>query len=175
MCPGQRESRETGQGVRFYPADALAALTRDRPCSMCGSMRHGSGAHARLEKAYERWGLGLTSSVDQPELDLAGTPGAPSPSTNASARPDRLQIVPFTISEGGITIFRSAAIMRLWKQDPEGGCTFTLSWARLDEDEGSLVFFLAKLFGVPGSVVTVELGSSRSSLSVEPPGTSVST
>lgn len=141
----------------------------DRPCAKCGSPNHGTAGHDRLIRAYVQWGLGLTSLAPQTELDLAGEPGAPSPSPNDSVRPDRLQIVPFTISAGGRAVCRSAGILRLWKQDPEDGFTCMLSW-----DPSSAVLresFLDALSGALGSVVTVELDLSRLSLDVAQPTT----
>lgn len=149
---------------------ASASGAPDAPCTRCGSNNHGTGAHEKLERAYKRWGLGLTTLADQPEIDPAGTPGAPSRSTSDSVPPDRLQIVPFTISTPGREPFRGAAIMRLWKRDPEGGCTFTLSWAL--SEAPSLALFLEKLFGGRGFVVTVDVDSTPSSLIVGPLGTS---
>lgn len=131
----------------------------ERPCRECGSTNHGTGAHHRLENACKRWGLGLTSSAVQSELDLAGVPGAPSPSDHVLVRPDLLRIVPFTISRLGRDPSRRAAILRLWKQDPEGGCTFMLSWDPSEEWEASS---LARLFGGPGSIVLVDAGSTPS-------------
>lgn len=159
------------QGRQMCP---MQNAVDDRPCSVCGSENHGTGAHGRLERAYAKWGLGLTSSADQPEIDLAGAPGAPSPSTNDSVRPDRLRIVPFTISGPGTTRpYKAAAILRQWSRDPEGGCTFTLSWAQFDHP--SLERSLARLFGDRGITVSVELDSNHSRLTVGPLGTSPST
>lgn len=133
----------------------------DRPCETCGSQNHGTGAHAKLEKVYARWGLGLTPLPQQTEIDLAGTPGQPSPSGRDSVPPDQVRIVPFTISGPGTTApYRGAGILRLWKLDPEGGCTFMLSWGQYDLP--SLTRSLARLFGAPGIVVSVDAGSNPS-------------
>lgn len=146
----------------------------DRPCTTCGSENHGTGAHEKLEKAYKRWGIGLGTLAEQTEIDLAGTPGQPSPSTNGLVKPDRLRIVPFTISTPGTSRpYRGAAILRLWSPDPEGGYTFTLSWG--PSDLRSLRPCLARLFGEAGIDVTVELGSNASIRVGVPSGTSVST
>lgn len=151
------------------------------PCNQCGSTRHGTPSHAKLENAYRRWGLGLMSWGDQTQLGLSGTAGAPSLSEPASgiplerlsgeggmAQPDRLRIVPFTISSSGRPDFRSAGILRLWKVDPEGACTFTLSW---DPMAALPVGSLGRLFGDPGSTVTVVIESSPLNLGAERPGT----
>lgn len=145
----------------------------DTPCAECGSENHGTGAHEKLEKAYKRLGIGLTTLAYQTEIDLAGTPGQPSLSGRDSAPPDHLRIVPCIISAPGTSRpFRGAAILRLWRPDPEGGCTFMLS---LDQfDHPYVRSFLDALFGGAGFVVLAEFGSTPLTLDVGRHGTFVS-
>lgn len=108
----------------------------------------------------------------QTEL-LAGTSGAHSHSMNGSVPPDRVQIVPFTISVPGTNQrFRAAGILRLWKRDGEGGSTFMLS---LGHQSLASERFLDALYGGPGFVVTVAPDLSRLTTAEALLGTSPST
>jgi len=140
------------------------------PCLQCGSTRHGTPAHGKLESAYRQWGFGLIGWEPPVAWTPDGAPGPLSHSTNDLDPPDHLRIVPFTISGPGMDKpFRSAGILRLWKEDPEEGFTFTLSWETTPD---APVDFLARLFGEVGSAVTVEIGSKPSIPAAVLPGTS---
>ena len=129
------------------------------PCGVCGSGQHGSLAHPKLEQAFrdfERWVIGFRI---RPGV-LAGTHGPHSHSDKIGELPDRLRIVRSIISGAGFTDSPvvAPATLRLWKEDPAGGCTFMLSSDRLSDGERES---LASLFGDLGSSVTVELKFSR--------------
>lgn len=158
MCPNPRNAEHD-----------LAAIGSP-PCRICDSMNHSTPGHFKLEDAYRRWGLGLSPLAPQEEIDFSGgSPGVPSPSTPDSGRPDLLRIVPCTISELGSVASQETApaVLRLWRQDPEGGFTFTLSLAQSKE----LALFLAALCGAPGSIASVGLRFSRTIRTVERAGT----
>lgn len=145
--------------------------TATYPCDECGSPNHSTQGHPKLESAYKRWGIGLKASGPQGELevdDRGGITGAPSPLTNALVMPDHLRIVPCTISATGMQSITVAAVLRLWRKDPEGAHTFTLSWA---PDAGQVIDRLARICGEPGSRVSVEIGSRLTILKGEPAGT----
>ena len=130
------------------------------PCARCGSDQHGSQGCQKLERAFrdfERWVIG---SKMLPE-ESPGTRGAPSRSEKGSGLPDRLRIVRSIITGAGFTDspVEAPAILRLWKQDPAGGCTFMLSTDRLTDGERES---LANLCGDLGTGVTVELRLNRS-------------
>jgi len=123
---------------------------------------HETASHDKMEETfmrYESWEIGL---VIQAELDLAGEPGAPSPSEKGSGPPDRLRIVRCTIGTDGwdAANLPGSAILRLWRKDPGGGCTFMLSCDRLLDGE---LDSLERLFGDRGSTVMVALNFSRMS------------
>ncbi len=152
------------------------------PCHQCGSPRHSTTGHAKLENVYRRWGPGLTNLAIQMELPLDGVAGPPSPSERLSATngeksyaeggtvpPDRVRIVPFTISGSGTErVFEAQGILRLWSEDPEGGFTFMLSW---DPSPELPTKSLARLFGTPGIPDTVVIELTPSFRTVEQPGT----
>ena len=133
------------------------------PCEICGSTRHSTAGHAPLETSLRRWGIGLTRS----QLSLPdGTSGAPSRGMSDSVPPDLVRIVPSIIfANGTMDYYRTAAILRLWKEDPEGACTCMLSWASRDE---AWRYLRGVVSGAHGFDVSVGLESSRLWRTAEP-------
>lgn len=128
------------------------------PCMVCHSMAHGTAGHVKLEEAYAKWGLGLAPLAPQGEIDLHGTPGAPSPSTNGGVPPDLVRILRCGVSVAGTLGWDGPGLLRAWRRDPEGACTFMLS---LDPSEAGLREYLDALCGDPGSVGSAVLDLRR--------------
>lgn len=89
------------------------------PCARCGSPRHGTSGHSKLERLYQDWPAGWIYS--------GGRTGAPSPSMADMVRPDLVHIVRSAVSTTG-GIYAETAISRVWRRDVWGGCTFMLSY-----------------------------------------------
>lgn len=122
---------------------------------------HDTASHEKMEQTFERyenWGIG---SAILPDLGLDGERGALSRSVTNLAPPDRLRIVRCTIGTDGwdAANLPGSGILRLWRKDPAGGCTFMLSCDRLMDGE---IDSLVRLFGDRGSTVMVALNFSRS-------------
>lgn len=149
------------------PVGPRAVTYHGERCSVCLSLNHSTETHPTLEKSFKTWGIGLRRLVAQ--ADLFGDPGAPSLSTPGSGPPDLLRIVPSIISVLGFVPYRATgpAAMRLWKQDPEGGYTFTLS---LDAS-ADLQKLAAIMCGDSGSIGSVELRFNRTTPTGAPPTT----
>lgn len=141
------------------PAKTRTVKYTGEQCQVCLSRNHSTDGHTKLERAYRRWGLGLRTLAEQTELDLAGEPGAPLPSTSVSDQPDLLRIAPCSISVAGSMSYQEAspAVLRAWKRDPEDGCTFMLSLV----PSIALSRILAVLSGDAGSIGSVELRLNR--------------
>lgn len=89
------------------------------PCAKCGSPRHGTSGHSKLERLYQDWPAGWIYN--------GGQTGAPSPSMADMVRPDQVHIVRSAVSTTG-GIYAETAISRVWRRDVWGGCTFMLSY-----------------------------------------------
>lgn len=140
-------------------------FTATYPCERCGSIRHSTQGHEKLEIACRRWGIGLISLGPQGDLasEVPGETGPPSPLTSGGVRPDLLRILPYELSVAGMRPIIGVATSRWWKQAPgEGGSIFTLSLPPGDPD--GVAPLLGAICGGHGSVVTVALGSNLSSL-----------
>lgn len=141
---------ESRGGIGRGSRSSLDPRRDEKPCATCGSVNHGSGAHAKLEELYRSSPAG--SIAREP---FRGPTGALSPSMADTVRPDHLQILRSDVfGIGGRSVV--PACLRLWKPDVWGGLTCMLSW----DEAGALT--VARICGVIGSDGVVVLGSKPS-------------